>query len=287
MRAISTDALLLVDKPADMTSHDVVALARRALGTRRVGHAGTLDPFATGLLVLLSGKGTRLLRFIPAEPKVYEATIEFGAETETDDVTGAIVREAPLPSPDDVVRAIPTFTGDLQQLPPSYSAKHVAGERAYRIARRGETPKLAPAPVTVYRWDVLEQQPDALRARISCGTGTYIRSLARDLGRTVGSAAHLASLRRTRVGPFDVDDANSIDALRHGDVTTKTLVEALGAMPREVLDADASARVRRGQRVAATVDGSRAALLDPTGALLGVGRRDGEVWQPDVVVAVD
>ncbi|MBP9106171.1 MAG: tRNA pseudouridine(55) synthase TruB, partial [Gemmatimonadaceae bacterium] len=171
MRATSTDVLLLVDKPAGLSSHDVVALARRALGTRKVGHGGTLDPFATGLLVLLAGRGTRLLQFVPSEPKVYEATIAFGTETDTDDGTGVVVREAPLPSALDVLGAIPALTGDLDQLPPAYSAKHVGGERAYAVARRGERPALVTSRVHVGEWNVLEQTPGSLRARITCGTG--------------------------------------------------------------------------------------------------------------------
>lgn len=286
MRAISTDAFLLVDKPAGMSSHDVVALARRALGTRKVGHGGTLDPFATGLLVILAGRGTRLLQFVPSEPKVYEATIAFGAETDSDDLTGTVVREAACPTADAVLAALPALTGDLDQLPPAYSAKHVGGERAYEVARRGEAPALVPSRVHVDAWEVLEVSPDALRARISCGTGTYIRSLARDLGRAVGSAAHLAALRRVQVGPFDVRDANDIEALRGGALHVRDLREALGDLPREVLDDEGVRRVRHGMMIDATVAGARAALLDSQGELVAVAGRDGDRWHPDVVLAI-
>lgn len=285
MRAISTDAFLLVDKPAGMSSHDVVALARRALGTRKVGHGGTLDPFATGLLVILAGRGTRLLQFVPSEPKVYEATIAFGAETDSDDLTGSVAREAALPSVDAVLAALPALTGDLDQLPPAYSAKHVGGERAYQVARRGEAPALEPSRVHVDAWEVLEVSPGALRARIRCGTGTYIRALARDLGRAVGSAAHLAALRRVRVGPFDVRDANDIEALRGGTLDVRDLREALGDLPREVLDDEGVRRVRHGMMIDATVAGVRAALVDPQGELVAVAGRDGDRWHPDVVLA--
>lgn len=285
MRAISTDAFLLVDKPAGMSSHDVVALARRALGTRKVGHGGTLDPFATGLLVILAGRGTRLLQFVPSEPKVYEATIAFGAETDSDDLTGAVVREAAPPSAEAVLAALPALTGDLDQLPPVYSAKHVGGERAYEVARRGETPALVPSRVHVDAWEVLEVSPGALRARISCGTGTYIRSLARDLGRAVGSAAHLAALRRVRVGPFDVNDANDIEALRSGALKVRDLRDALGDVPREVLDDEGVRRIRHGMTIDATVAGVRAALVDAQGELVAVAARDGDRWHPDVVLA--
>lgn len=285
MRAISTDAFLLVDKPAGMSSHDVVALARRALGTRKVGHGGTLDPFATGLLVMLAGRGTRLLQFVPSEPKVYEATIAFGAETDSDDVTGTVVREAGLPSVDAMLGALPALTGDLDQLPPAFSAKHVGGERAYEVARRGEAPALVPSRVHVQAWAVVEATPAALRARISCGTGTYIRSLARDLGRAVGSGAHLAALRRVRVGPFDVRDANDIEALRSGALHVRELREALGDLPSEVLDEEAVRKVRHGMMIQATVAGVRAVLVDSQGELVAVAGRDGDRWHADVVLA--
>lgn len=285
MRAISTDAFLLVDKPAGMSSHDVVALARRALGTRKVGHGGTLDPFATGLLVILAGRGTRLLQFVPSEPKIYEATIAFGAETDSDDLTGAVVREAARPSVAAVLAAIPALTGDLDQLPPAYSAKHVGGERAYEVARRGEAPALVTSRVHVDAWEVLEASPEALRARISCGTGTYIRSLARDLGRAVGSAAHLAALRRVQVGPFDVNDANDIEALRSGALKVRDLRDALGDLPREVLDDEGVRRIRHGMMIDATAAGVRAALVDAQGELVAVAKRDGDRWHPDVVLA--
>lgn len=287
MRATSTDALLLVDKPAGISSHDVVALARKALGTRKVGHGGTLDPFATGLLVLLAGRGTRLLQFVPSEPKIYEAVIRFGVQTDTDDSTGAPVYEAPPPRAEAVVAAIPTFTGALQQIPPAYSAKHVAGERAYALARRGEQPDLPAVPVLVASWDVLEQGTDFLRARIACGTGTYIRSLARDLGRAAGSAAHLETLRRVRVGPFDVTDADGVDALRAGVVRRHDLGEALGDMPRQILTVDEVRRVRHGMSVPASVTGQRGALFDGHGDLVAVAARMGDAWHPDVVLSIE
>ncbi|MEP7382507.1 MAG: tRNA pseudouridine(55) synthase TruB, partial [Gemmatimonadota bacterium] len=280
------DALLLVDKPAGMSSHDVVALARRALGTRKVGHGGTLDPFATGLLLVMSGRGTRLLQFVPADPKVYDATIRFGRETDTDDGTGqVVVADAALPEPSRVREALPALTGDLQQVPPDYSAKHVDGVRAYTIARRGDRPALSAVAVRVDRWELLEQGPDLLRARITCGTGTYIRALARDLGRAVGSAAYLEALRRVKVGPFSVDDADDVEALRSGHVRRRPLAAALGAMPLEALDPPDVRRVRQGMSVAASVPGERAALTDREGELVAVAARRGDAWYPDVVLA--
>jgi len=284
MRATSTDALLLVDKSAGRTSHDVVSLARRVLGTPRVGHAGTLDPFATGLLVLLIGRGTRLLQFVPGEPKVYAARVRFGSETDSDDLTGSTTRFAPLPTPAVVREALASLTGSIQQIPPDYSAKHVAGERAYRVARRGERPALSPVTVVVHRWEVLEQQDDFLHARITCAGGTYIRALARDLGRLVGSAAHLAELRRERAGAFDVVHACSMEQLRDGEASLLPLEAALGGMPRQTLDPDAVCRVMHGRSVPAREAGERAALLSPDGELVAVADREGDEWHPKVVV---
>ena len=199
---LSTDGLLLVDKPAGMTSHDVVARARRALGERRIGHHGTLDPFATGLLVLLVGRATRLAPYVEGEPKEYEAELRFGAETSTDDLTGEETRTATLPDPARVRAALPLLTGTIEQVPPAFSAKKVDGERAYAAAREGRAVELAAVSVRVDSWEVLDLTPQHARVRIRCGGGTYIRSLARDLGRLVESAAHLTALRRTASGPF-------------------------------------------------------------------------------------
>jgi tRNA pseudouridine55 synthase len=206
--------LLLVDKPAGITSHDVVDIARRVYGERSIGHLGTLDPFATGLLVLLLGRATRLATFIDNEPKVYDATIRFGEETDTGDPTGDVIRTAPRPSRDAVLAAISSLTGVIPQVPPEFSAKKVQGAPAYRAARAGASVVLAPSPVTVHEWQIASHTDDELNVSIICGGGTYVRALARDLGRACDSAAHLTSLRRTRSGEFDVMDAATIDDLR-------------------------------------------------------------------------
>lgn len=208
------EGLLLLDKPAGMTSHDVVQLVRRAYGEKSIGHLGTLDPFATGLLVLLLGRVTRLANFIETEPKIYEATIQFGTETDTDDYTGQVVREAAPPSLDNIRAAILTLTGEISQVPPAYSAKSVGGMRAYDAARLGEPLTLLPAAVKVDGWLIRDARPDAIDVEITCGSGTYVRALARDLGRATHSAAHLVRLRRTRSGPFCLNDAASIDDIR-------------------------------------------------------------------------
>ena len=197
-----------------MTSHDVVQHVRRIYGERSIGHLGTLDPFATGLLVLLIGRATRLATFLETEPKVYEARIKFGAETDTDDSTGTVVRTALPPDKREVRLAMKKLTGAISQVPPAYSAKSVDGTRAYDAARRGEPLDLAAVEVTVHSWDLLgDQSDDSVSAVITCSGGTYIRALARDLGRLTSSAAHLESLRRTRIGVFDLRDAATLDAL--------------------------------------------------------------------------
>jgi tRNA pseudouridine55 synthase len=283
-RSPSTEGLLLVDKPAGMTSHDVVAIARRALGERRIGHAGTLDPFATGLLVLLAGRMTRLLPYLDGEPKVYEARIQFGAETDTDDATGRTVREAPLPIRVDVDRAIAVLSGAIDQEPPAYSAKQVSGRRAYDAARSGMPVKLPPSRVTVHSWEIKRRTNDSLDALITCSGGTYVRALARDLGRQAGSAAHLATLRRTRSGPFRVSDACALEALRDGRCAALPALDALTSLAVEHLDAAGAERVARGNLVGATVAGDRAALVGPNGELVAVAVRSGESWQPRTVL---
>jgi tRNA pseudouridine55 synthase len=278
------EGVVLIDKPAGMTSHDVVAIARRALAVRRVGHTGTLDPFATGLLVLLVGGATRLQPYVEGEPKVYEATIRFGVETDTADLTGASVREAPLPTESAVESALSALTGAIEQIPPAYSAKQVGGVRAYDAARRGEPLALRPVPVLVHRWDVRARSGADWQVTIVCSGGTYVRSLARDLGTLAGSAAHLASLRRIRSGHFDVADAIPLDAIRSGTVAPLPARSAVPGLPAEELSATDAARVAHGQPVRATAGGVRAALLGSDGALLAIADRDGDAWRPRLVL---
>jgi len=282
MRTRSIDGLLLVDKPAGVTSHDVVAIARRTLGVKRMGHAGTLDPFATGLLVLLAGRATRLLAYLDGEPKVYEASIRFGSETRTDDMTGEEIHAAPLPSAESVDHAIGQLTGSLQQLPPAYSAKQVGGQRAYDAARAGAPLELKPVPVTVHEWTVTNRTADTWSVTITCGGGTYVRALARDVGRLSGSRAHLSALRRIASGPFHVADAHTLDALSSDHV--HPMRDAVRSLPGQTLLPEAIERVLHGRTVPALTSGSRSALLDEAGDLLAVAERVGEEWQPKVVL---
>jgi tRNA pseudouridine55 synthase len=285
MRDAATDGLLLVDKPAGVTSHDVVLAARRAFGESRIGHAGTLDPFATGLLVLLLGRATRLLPFLDGVPKEYEATIALGRETATDDLHGETLREAAPPSDAAIEEAIRGLTGPLKQIPPAYSAKRVAGRRAYEAARAGEELVLAPANVEVFEWRDVRREDGTLRAVIACGGGTYIRALARDLGRLTGSAAHLAALRRIRSGPFRVDAAVGLDVVRAGGAALRPALDALPTIPHLSLAGEDAERVLRGMTVPREGAAPRAALVDErSGALLAFAEADGARWQPRVVM---
>jgi tRNA pseudouridine55 synthase len=280
----TTDGLVLVDKPVGPTSHDVVQIVRRALRERRIGHAGTLDPFATGLLVLLTGRATRLLPYVDGEPKIYDARIPFGAETDTDDLTGTVVRTAEPPTREAIDAAIATLTGEIDQTPPAYSAKQVGGERAYDAARRGEPLDLKHVRVTVHSWVVRSYAGAELDVTITCSGGTYIRALARDLGRLTGSAAHLSALRRTASGSLSVEDAVSLDDLKAGLAQPLSPLEALGAMPAQTLDDDEIGRVVRGMAVPTRVEGERAALVDGDNTLVAIARRNNDRWQPRVVL---
>ena len=223
------DGVLIIDKPAGMTSHDVVARVRRIIGQRRVGHTGTLDPFATGVLVMLVGRATRLAQFLSGAEKEYEAVIRLGYATDTGDLTGARVetevqantRNAPSLRPEAIAAAMHSLTGEIEQVPPMYSAKKVAGRKLYEHARRGEEIERQPVRVTISEFDLLtpddeETNEDGAvdrRARVVCSAGTYIRTLAEDLGKRLGIGAHLAELRRTRAGRFTIENAVTLDKL--------------------------------------------------------------------------
>lgn len=207
--------VLIVDKPAGMTSHDVVARVRRILGTRQVGHFGTLDPFATGVLPLGVGKATRFSRFYLKSRKAYEGTIRFGFSTDTYDATGQASSDAITPNLDRVTleKVVREFTGRLMQTPPPFSAKRVQGTRAYELARRHEPVRLAPVEVDIYALEILGIDADRLRFAVECSGGTYVRSIAHDIGQKLGCGAHLAGLRRTAVAEFREDRARSLDEL--------------------------------------------------------------------------
>ena len=214
--SLGPNGVLPIDKPSGWTSFDVVAVARRVIGAKRVGHGGTLDPLATGLLPLLIGTATKFADTLHTAPKVYAALVTFGHETTTDDREGAPTRSADAPQLTIAAmdHALSMFRGTIAQVPPAYAAVKVDGRRAYARARGGEIFTLAPRQVTIERLAIASWEPPALRLLVVCSTGTYIRSLARDIGVATGSAAHLGGLRRLAVGGLTVDDAITVEALR-------------------------------------------------------------------------
>jgi tRNA pseudouridine55 synthase len=243
------DGVLVVDKPAGPTSHDVVDAVRRALREKRVGHTGTLDPFATGVLALCLGKATRLARFLAKGDKEYRARVRLGFATTTDDFTGD-----PLGEPREVVvsreavdAALGRLLGEFDQVPPAFSAKQVAGRRLYELARRGEVVPRAAARVTVRAIDVLAFEGDRLELNVRCSPGTYVRALARDLGEALGTGGHLSGLRRTRSGEFDLARAVTVDALERAETCLIPLAELLGEMPLAVLPPASLAFVKNGR----------------------------------------
>lgn len=257
--------LLLVDKPEAMTSHDVVDAVRRLLGTRRVGHTGTLDPAATGLLVLCVGKAGRLQSFLTSFDKSYEGTMRFGVETDTYDREGTPVGEPhpePRPDPESVRAACARWVGEFEQAPPPFSAKKVGGKKFYELARKGEAVPHLPKKVRVTRFDTLEVSGEVARFHVDCSSGTYIRSLAHDVGRELALGAHLATLRRTRIGPFSLENARTLPALeelpaeaRTSAPSWMTLSEIPLPFPAVTLLPGEAQKVRRGHAVPVRVPG--------------------------------
>lgn len=215
-----TSGILLIDKPEGVTSFEVVRRARRVLQVRKIGHLGTLDPLATGLLPLCVGEATKLAPFLMPEPKTYRALVRLGEETDTQDATGQVTaRNDKWPDPEQVRRAAAGFVGEIEQIPPMYSALHYQGERLYKLARRGETVDLPPRQVTIYRLAVEEVALPLVTMVVTCSQGTYIRTLAADLGTALRCGAHLAALRRLQVGSWSVEEALTLEALEAADAS--------------------------------------------------------------------
>jgi tRNA pseudouridine55 synthase len=297
------DGLLVVDKPQDWTSHDVVARARRICGTRKVGHAGTLDPMATGVLVLGVGRATRLLTFLVGCDKDYTATIRLGQATVTDDAEGEVTATSPAGQVTEAVlaEAVAALTGDIEQVPSAVSAIKVKGERAYHRVRAGEDVELPARPVTVSRFDVLASRvttsPDGIPlldvdVAVTVSSGTYVRALARDLGTALGTGGHLTVLRRTRVGAFTLADAHDLAELAALDDPDRVPVTALADAARaqfavrELTEAEATA-VGYGQRVASANPGTPdpVAAFAPDGRLVAMLDESGHKAKAHVVFA--
>jgi tRNA pseudouridine55 synthase len=292
---------LIIDKPARLTSHDVVARVRRIIGERRIGHTGTLDPFATGVLVLLVGGATRLAQFLSTADKEYEAVVRLGYQTDTGDLTGLRLENGPHAKPQNaqslgkekIEAAVSSLRGEIEQTPPMYSAKKVGGRKLYELARRGEEIERQPVRVTIHEFQTLgslatnDDGSADLRVRVVCSAGTYIRTLAEDLGKNLGSAAHLAELRRTRAGRFTVEESITLEQLEEltatGSLPNKLICsrDTLSHFPLLKLDETDARRVLNGNHLKpeaaaeSTWNHDQAIrLCDPLGELLGVGFYD-------------
>jgi tRNA pseudouridine55 synthase len=289
---VTFSGLVVVDKPAGITSHDVVARVRRLAGTRKVGHAGTLDPMATGVLVLGVNRATRLLGHLLLTEKAYDATVQLGASTTTDDAEGELTSTAPAASldPTAVAAAFAQQVGEILQVPTAVSAIKVDGKRAYQRVRDGEQVTLKARPVTVHSLEVLDQRVvgDRLEVDIAvrCSSGTYIRAVARDVGQALGVGGHLTALRRTAVGPFDLDLARTLEEL--GTELTLVPIEdaARLSFPAYELDEVQSAMVRVGKKLPIELPPEKpVAVFAPGGEFLALYERGGDLARPIAVFA--
>ena len=281
-----SDGLLLVDKPAGPTSHDIVAVVRRTLQMKRVGHAGTLDPFATGLMVVLVGRATRLCQYMVGLAKRYSGTIRLGQTTDTDDSTGSITEQ------DDSWRtvdesvlndSVAKLVGRYLQKPPTYSARWVDGQRAYRLARRGDPVKLESREVEVTRFEITARQGSDISFQCEVSGGTYIRALARDLGVALGCGAHLSSLRRESVGRFCIDDAVSLAELASGSPVCPP-IRAVEHLPQLEIDLPTMEKIRHGRPIPDSVEGEGQLALVYQDVLVAVAERRGGIIKPRVVL---
>ena len=276
------EGLLFVDKPKGVTSHDVVDVVRRGFATRKVGHAGTLDPMATGLLLIGVGRATRLLRFLGGLPKTYEGSIRLGIETITLDADGDVVREAGVDVTETQVGdAMRALVGESLQRPPAYSAVKVGGRKLYEAAREGERLEAEPRPIRVDAFDLLSYEAPNVTFRVTCSGGTYVRVLASDVGAALSCGAHLIALRRTAIGPYSVDDAVAPD--RAGEPLP--LDAAVGHLPRLDLDADEAVAASHGRPLGPAGLTGPYGVFGPNGLLIGVYEDDGPRARPQVILA--
>jgi tRNA pseudouridine55 synthase len=284
---MAESGLIIVDKPAEWTSHDVVAKLRRFAGTRRVGHAGTLDPMATGVLVVGVEKATRLLGHLALTEKVYDATIRLGVTTNTDDAQGQVTAEASAAAvtAERVRAGVAALTGEIMQIPPQVSAIKVDGQRAYKLARAGENVELAARPVTIHAFEItgIRHQDEVVDvdATVRCSSGTYIRGLARDLGAGLGVGGHLTALRRTRVGPYDLSRASTIEQLAERCAVLPIGEAVAAAFPRRDVSDEEARVVRHGGRLpAAGLGKGPIGMFGPDGELLALVEEQGRLAKP-------
>jgi tRNA pseudouridine55 synthase len=273
---------VVVDKPAGCTSHDVVDQVRRALGTRKVGHAGTLDPDATGVLVLGVGAGTKLLEFVSGSDKTYLGQLRLGIETATLDASGTVTARYDMSvTPDEVASAAATFVGPIEQIPPMVSAVKVDGRRLHELAREGKEVAREPRPVTVHRFHTAPtEDPLVYELEVDCSSGTYIRTLVADLGTALGGGAHLQLLRRSAVGPFSLDDCCPVD-----EVVLKPVIELVRGMAVVDVDEAIASQVADGRSFGPSAGTGRLAVRGPAGDLLAIYEAAGGQFRPVKVLA--
>jgi tRNA pseudouridine55 synthase len=285
------DGILIVDKPQGLTSHDVVARLRRLTRMKKIGHAGTLDPLATGVLVLALGKATRTLEYLTAHDKVYEAIVLLGESTDSYDAEGEVLtrHEGPLPDEQAIEAALDDFRGDIWQKPPLFSALKQGGEPLYKKARRGEQVEVEARPVTIYNLALTFWRAPDVGLYVHCSKGTYIRSLAHDLGAALGVGGHLKALRRTASGAFTLADAHDLAVLEHATAEEIAgLLLPVGAglerIPALTVENDAIASLRHGQALPAPEGEGLRRAVDAAGRLIALLRwREGRGWQPEKV----
>ncbi len=285
---------LIVNKDKGMTSHDTVSVVRRLLKMRRIGHTGTLDPMATGVLILLLGTATRLTRFLKGLDKSYRAVIRLGETTATYDTESDILERRPVDvHREQIEKALDAFRGPIMQVPPMYSAIRVEGKRLYELARKGESVDVKPRSVTIERLEIVAWSPPDLTLDVRCSAGTYIRSLAHDIGQALGCGGHLRRLTRTANGPFTLSESYTVDALyrlhQHGRFHEAHLTpsQVLRFLPRVTLTDDQAWAVRHGQRLQLSLDADRSYVRACTegGTLISVIKQvDTHLWQPKVVL---
>ena len=293
--AFFMDGVLLINKPSGMTSHDVVERVRRILKEKRVGHTGTLDPLATGLLVMCVGTATRFARFFEAGEKEYEAVMRLGVVTDTQDAEGRALEERTYrpPEPAAIVETFRRFTGPIVQQPPAFSALKVGGVASYKLARQGKAVSLKPRDVAIYSLDLLAFEDPFIRFAVRCSKGTYIRTLCADIGSDLGMGAHLTSLVRTRSGRFALREAVTIDELAARvpqGLSESTLIPigaALDFMPARTLTEEEATGILHGRSVhgeAGETDGTLVRLYDPSKRFIGLGLRKGDFVKPEIVL---
>jgi tRNA pseudouridine55 synthase len=326
-RIISVDGILIIDKPEGWTSHDVVAKLRRILKTKRIGHTGTLDPFATGVLVMLVGKATRLAQFLDKDVKEYEAVVRLGVETDTGDLTGKPTAEfgGRSAEPDEIQEVLKRFRGEIEQVPPMYSAKKIDGKKLYDLARKGIEVERKPVKVNIFDLEMIEpprrrdaetEKPnskadnanpqsalrnphltDDLGLRVSCSAGTYIRTLAEDIGKALGVGAHLAALRRTGAGKFKIAEAMTIEQIEAAAEVGKAgthlipMRKALSHLPEVILTETDLAKVKNGVAISASIESEdvqivRMTTADGDLAALGQFEKAEKVVRPRIVFSV-